>query len=208
MVRAKQWRLPTQKRAFTGVRRLAPKPPLIHSQTAPSKVSFVASRNKRAVLCALLAFSGAQAPAAPPAPPAPETLAVVQSFIKASVDKNLSLYTSLLSDDFVGVDAEVDKAMTRQDWLAGIAGAFQNRWLRTKVLEVFYGYHIVGEGLQYRVMIVERLDNYPDPPHSDCCTFYRTEVLVLNGNRVSKIGRSIPFVDRLSNTGSRTDIPN
>ncbi len=57
-------------------------------------------------------------------------------------------------------------------------------------------------------MLVERVSNFADPPHSDCCAYYRTEILVLEAGKVMKIGRSMLFDTQLSEAGKRTDIPN
>ena len=165
-------------------------------------------RNGFLLFMAFGAVMATQVDAVPSPPPPPEKLAVVQTFIRASIDKNLSLYAGLLSDQFVGTDAEADKVMMKADWLASLERTFRNKWLQTKILHVFFGYHIVGVSLQYSVMLVEQLTNYPNPPHSDCCTFYRTETLVFDGNKLSKIGRSMPFSTQLSDAGKRTDIPN
>lgn len=168
----------------------------------------MAMRKGLMLLCAASIFLAAPAHAIPPPPPSPDGLKVAQAFIRASIDKDLPLYSSLLSDQFMAADPEANKIVPKAEWLNSMAEAFQNKWLQIKILHVFYGDRIVGTGLQYQIMIVERLANYPDPPHSDCCTFYRTETLILDGDKVSRLIRSIPFDSELSDTGKRTDIPN
>ena len=161
---------------------------------------------KVAAFCLLALASPAFA--APPPPPPPQALNAVQAYIRAITAKDADAYIGLLSSAFSADDDEIGGQVDRSTWITAIKRELANPRLHIVVMQVFFGGQLSYDGnFAWRVMIVENANNFSfgNNRAPDCCAFYRTETLTLDGDKITRIDRSAPFDTVLSPTGMRTD---
>jgi len=160
------------------------------------------------VVAALILALAVPAIAAPPPPPSEEGLTAVQAYIRATKEKDLKAYDGLLSDAFLGNDDDLSGSANRTKWLDGVAKEFGNPHLNVNIIKVFYGGHLARGKFSIQVMLVENANNFSfgGTRSPDCCAFYRTETLTLDGAKIVEIDRSPLFDVVLSTAGTRTDL--
>ncbi|WP_314716984.1 nuclear transport factor 2 family protein [Sphingobium yanoikuyae] len=151
----------------------------------------------------------APASAVPPPPPPPAALNAAQTFIAALTSKDLAAYGDALADDFSGYESESQTPQDRAAWLGKMRDAFANDSFHVTIMKVFQGSATVAGRHRQRIMVVERISNFPlrDGVPGDCCAWYLTETLTMDGGKVARIDRSTLYATELSATGKRTDIP-
>ena len=146
--------------------------------------------------------------AAPPPPPLPATLDAVQGFVKALTENDYAAYESVLAQDFEAHKTERDEILDREAWLEEMKTAFENRHFSVKVMRVFEGSAKIDGQYLKQVLLVERASNIAmrgDVP-GDCCVYFLTETLTLDGDKIIRIDRSSLFTNELSPEGKRTDL--
>lgn len=159
------------------------------------------------ILAALTLSLAIPAIAAPPPPPSDEALTAVQTFIRATKEKDMRVYAGTLSERFVGND-ELAGPATKTEWLDKVSKEFGNARRNVNIIKVFYGTHQAKGKFATRVMLMENANNFSfgGSRSPDCCAFYLTETLTLDGGKIVQIDRSALFETVLSPTGTRTDL--
>lgn len=161
---------------------------------------------------ALFAALPALAPAiaVPPPPPMPEVLEPTQAILHAMTAKDIRAYDAVLADSFVGYkNGDLSDPQTREAWLKEMTEAFANPAFGVRFMQVFQGSVLVGGKLRQQVVLVEHVSNYALRSNGipgDCCGFYVTETITIDGGKVVRIDRSPLYDNELSATGERTDI--
>lgn len=160
------------------------------------------------ILAALTLGLAIPAIAAPPPPPSDEALTAVQTLIRATKEKDVKVYAGTLSERFIGNDDELGGSATKTEWLDKVSKEFGNARWNVNIIKVFYGTHQVKGKFATRAMLVENANNFSfgGSGSPDCCAFYLTETLTLDGGKIVQIDRSALFETVLSPTGTRTDL--
>lgn len=164
--------------------------------------------SKVMALAAIVLGFACPAAAVPPPPPFPDTLAATQAVIAAMTKKDFAGYDSVLANDFVGYKSENGQAIDRGAWLREMKIAFDNKAFGVTITHVFEGAATVDGKFRPQVMLVERVSNFGlrNGLPGDCCAYYLTETLTLDGGKIARIDRSTLFQNELSKTGERTDL--
>jgi len=157
--------------------------------------------------CAFLVLLAAPAVCVPPAPPSPDALNAVQGLIRSMNTKDYVAYSGKLADNFVGHAVGEREPQSREVWLRDTRAAFDKESFKVSVTKVYFGSTTHGPFRQ-QVMLVEQITDFPllGSLRSDCCSFFLTETLTLEGSKIVQIDRSPLFMTELSTTGERTDL--